>query len=127
MAEFDPNASRIGGYTKDVVIPNGGSLSEEVDLEGAMLAAIVMPASPDWTAADLTLQAAPASEGTFQNVYDDDGVEVKIAAAADRVIVVTSAMVALATLRYLKFRSGTAAAPVNQGAARTITLILKRG
>lgn len=52
-----------GVATKAVTIPNGASLSDEIDLEGFKLAAIEMPSA--WTAANLTLAACPVSGGTF--------------------------------------------------------------
>jgi hypothetical protein len=110
--------------TKTVVIANGATgLSGEVDLQGYKLAAIQMPAA--WQAANLTFLGATESGGTFQSVYDDSGTEVTVAAAASRCIVIDAAAMSFAALRFLKFRSGTAATPVNQTADRTLTLILK--
>jgi hypothetical protein len=110
--------------TKTVVIPNGATgLSGEVDLQGYKLAAIQMPAA--WQAASITLLGSNVSGGTFQNVYDDSGTEVTIAAAASRCIVIDAAAMAFAALRFMKFRSGTSAIPVDQTASRTLTLILK--
>ncbi len=108
---------------KTVTIANGASLSGEVDLGGYALAAIQMPSA--WTAANLTFQAATASGGTFQEVYDDLGNELTVQAAASRCIGIDSVAGALAPLRFIKIRSGTAATPVNQAADRTLTLILK--
>lgn len=108
---------------KTVTIANGASLSSEVDLGGYALTAIQMPTA--WTAASLTFQAATASGGTFQDVYDDLGNEITVQAAASRCIGIDAVAGALAPLRFIKIRSGTSATPVNQGADRTLILILK--
>lgn len=109
--------------TKTATIAPGVSLSGEIDIEGFKIAAIEMPAA--WTAANLTFQAASAAGGTFKNVHDDAGTEVLVTAAADRIIGLDAILPELAAIRFLKIRSGTAAIPVNQAAAMTLTLILK--
>lgn len=106
-----------------VSIANGQSLSGEVDLGGYPIVAIEMPAA--WTVANLTFQGSSASGGTFKDVYDDGGVEALVVAAAGRIIGVDAIAGVLAALRYIKVRSGTSGTPVNQGAARTLNLIVK--
>ena len=115
---------------QEVTIANGASLSAEVDLRHHSLVAIQMPA--DWTAADLTFQGRPGADDTtprinetLQNVYDDAGNEVTVQADADRYIALTAAVLdALTGLGRVKVRSGTSGTPVNQGAARVLTLVL---
>lgn len=81
-----------------------------------------MPA--DWTAANLTFQGSH-DNATFQNLYDDGGTEINVTAADDRNISVSAEIsLAISAFRWLKVRSGTAGTAVNQGAARTITLVL---
>lgn len=106
-----------------VTIASGASLSDIIDLGAHKLCAILMPAA--WTAANLTFQAAISPRGTFTDVYDDAGVEVAVTAATSRCIGLDATASELAALRFIKLRSGTAGVPVNQGAARTIYLILK--
>lgn len=114
----------IGGVTtKTVTILINESLSDEIDLEGFGLFAIEMPAA--WTAANLTFQVATASGGTFQDLYDDGGNEVVVTAAAARVIGLDAKAPEIASLRFIKIRSGTTGTPVAQLAARTLTLICK--
>jgi hypothetical protein len=109
--------------TKTVVIANGATgLSGEVDLQGYKLVAIHMPAT--WVTANLTLLTAPTSGGTFNKVTVN-GTELVIPVSQGVCEVNDDAALAFATLRFLKFRSGTAATPVNQTADRTLTLILK--
>ncbi len=105
-----------------VTIANGTALSAEVDLGGAVLVGIQMPAA--WTAANLTFQAAEKAGGTFNNVYNDAGTELTVTAAAARHILLASPY-ALAGMRYLKVRSGTSGVPVNQAADRAMFLLVK--
>jgi len=109
--------------TVTATIANGASLSGEVDLGGAAILGIHMPAA--WTAAVLTFQAAPASGGTFADVYDDLGNEVTLTVDTSRAVGVDLKSGALAPYRFIKIRSGTSAAAVAQGAERALTLSLK--
>lgn len=99
-------------------IASGASLSGAVDLgSGGRAARIAMPAA--WTTANLTFQAS--YDGiTYNNLYDKDGVEYTAQAAASRSILLPVAD--WYGIRYLKVRSGTSAAAVNQGAARSLII-----
>lgn len=102
----------------EVVIANGESLCvEPIDVSGFDHLKIEMPSA--WTAANLTLQAL-AVDGTYKDVYDDAGNEVVITAAANRVIVISTADLKVAPLNWIKLRSGTGAVPVAQGGERTL-------
>lgn len=105
--------------TTTVVIANGASLSGAVDLGGRKLVAIIMPDT--WTAAALTFQASPDGTNYF-NVYDDP-TERKLTVAASYYSALNIAD--WVGFRWLKFRSGTAGTPVNQAAARTLTLVVQ--
>jgi len=102
-------------------IANGASLSPGVDLATNHLTAIQIPAA--WTAAALTFQGS-WDGNTYGNVYDGvTGAELTIASA----IVLANAMIVLDPvkfrgLRFIKVRSGTQAAPVNQAAQRDLKL-----
>lgn len=98
-------------------IANGASLSDAVDLTAGLLVAVQMPAA--WTAAVLTFQASHDGV-TFADVYDSAGAERSVAAAAGRHITLDSASFGI---RFVKIRSGTAAAAVAQGAERQLRLI----
>lgn len=108
---------------RSATIASGGSLSTPLELEGAAIFGLIMPA--EWTAANLTFQACDTFGGTYQNLYDDSGTEVTVTAAAARCIAIDLAALKLAGFNYIKIRSGTSATPVNQAAARTIKLICK--
>lgn len=104
-----------------VSIASGASQSNVIDLEGLSMLAIEMPSQ--WTTAALTFLAAPDSTGTFLPIYDDGGTEVTVAApAAARMISLDTIALKLAPYRYVKLRSGTAAASTNQAAARTLKI-----
>ena len=101
-------------------IASGAALSETKLMSGCVLAGIVMPAA--WTAADLTFQVS-LEGSTFVPLYDANGVEVSVKAAASRQIQVQPAD--FAGVRYLKLQSGLTGATVNQAADRAVTLITR--
>ena len=119
--------------TINATIANGASLSNAVKIgdsevnDGSRAPAdfrlfgIVMPAA--WTAASLTFQASLDGGTSWHNVKDATGAEVSVVASVDDCVVWLPA--AFSALPMLKVRSGTAAAPVAQGAERVITLILR--
>jgi hypothetical protein len=99
-------------------IASGAALSAEIDLNGQLPVAIVMPA--EWTAANLTLQISIDDDGAiFNNVYDGS-TEYTVTAAASRYICLELALVGV---RKLKIRSGTSGTPVNQAAARALSIV----
>lgn len=106
--------------TVAVTIAINESLSGAVAVGDGVFTGIVMPAA--WTAAVLTFQAS-FDGTTFYNLYDEAGGEYTIAADASRYITVPAGD--FAGVRFLKVRSGTAAAAVNQAAARTLSLIVR--
>jgi hypothetical protein len=101
-----------------VTIANNQSLSGPINLEGATLVAIEMPAA--WDAANLTFQAS--SDGvTYNDLYDDSGTEVVVTAAASRFIIFRADK-EIVGARHLKVRSGPVGGPINQTAERKIRL-----
>jgi hypothetical protein len=112
--------------TATATIANAASLSAEVDLGlGRSLVGIIVPST--WTTAVLSFAASPTSGGTFYPLYNAAGSEVVTGSIAGG----TAVWVALdpadfAGVRYLKVRSGTNAAPVNQAGADTLTLITRQ-
>jgi len=101
-------------------IANGASLSGALDLDGRTPVALLMPAA--WTAADVTFQES-FDNSTFYNVFTTAGGELTLTVDVDQAIIIDP--VNLAGARYLKVRSGTAAAAQNQGAARTIGVVVR--
>jgi hypothetical protein len=92
-------------------------LSASVDLANGRLVGIQMPDT--WTAAALTFQAS--YDGiTYADVYDGS-VERNYTVAANRYLQLPISD--WLGVRYVRLRSGTAGAPVQQGANRAIGLV----
>lgn len=102
----------------DVLIADGASLSDIVDLKGYTLVGIQVPSG--WDAADITFQASGMGSA-FNDLYTSDDTEYAIEAAASRYIAIPYAD--FVGLRFLKVRSGTTGSPVNQSGAVTLSLI----
>lgn len=108
-----------------VTIPNGGALSNAISLGEKTLVGIIVSAA--WTAAGLTFQASEDNGATWLNLTDSTGTEVSIAAAG----ILAGGRVSIDPTPYIgvdmiRIRSGTNAAPVNQGAARVLTVIARK-
>lgn len=101
-------------------IANAASLSGAVNLKGRVIVGIMMPAA--WTTADLTFQAS-IDGTTYANIFDDEGDEVEVVAAAAIYIPINPSL--WAGVRFVKVRSGTSGTPAAQGAEREITLALR--
>lgn len=106
---------------RTATIANGASLSGIVNCGGLDVVGIQMPTG--WTAASISFQVSHDGV-TFQDVYDDAGAEVTITAAASRYLSLVTALKRLGGVRFLKVRSGATGAAVNQGAERTIRIVL---
>lgn len=107
-----------------VTIANGTSLSSVIDIRGAKGGSIRMPAA--WTAAAINFASAGDPDGTdatFLPVTDNGGTELTMTVAADKVVQIPQALF-LAGVSFIKLRSGTSGAPVNQGAERTLCICL---
>jgi hypothetical protein len=102
-------------------IANGASLSGAVAMGPLTLVGISMPAT--WTAAVLTFQVSPDGGTTWQELYDDSGSEVTFQAAGGRYISIQNYPSYLwRGINMVKVRSGTSAAPVNQGQQSIVNL-----
>ncbi len=101
--------------TQTWTIASGASLSTAIDLANDGIIRLLMPAA--WTAASITLNVSPDGI-TYYDLYDRSGIEYAITVAASRAVILSPAD--FAGFRYVKLRSGTASAPVNQAAARSI-------
>ena len=111
--------SYIGTREITATILDTASLSDAVELKGAGVLRIGMPAA--WDAADLTFQISDDGGTTFRNVYWDWGPEMVVDAAASMTIEL-SPFVGLHKIDQLKVRSGTAGTPVVQTDDRIILL-----
>ncbi len=107
--------------TKTVTITSGTSLSGGVEIGEGVLVGLDVPA---FTSAAITFQVSSDGGTTYRDAYDAAAAEVTCGAATtgNRYI---AAPAALNGAWWIKVRSGTSAAPVNQGADRVITLVVK--
>jgi hypothetical protein len=104
-----------------VTIANGASLSSGFSVGAGVPLALEMPSS--WTAANITFQAS--QDGTnYSNLYDMSGTEITVVVAASRYVAMEG--INFAGFSYLKLRSGTSGTPVNQGGARTSTVVSRK-
>lgn len=99
-------------------ILNGASLSAALQINGLHGEAIYMPAA--WTAAGLSFAGCDTQGGTYLPLVDALGVEVTLTVAAGTLIVLPISLIR--GMNWLKLRSGTSGAAVNQGADRSILL-----
>ena len=105
-----------------VVIPNGESLSDAFPCGGRRFVKIQVPTI---TSATLSFQIQLVPGGSFVDLYNDDGTEVTTGSASTgaRTFIIPQ----LASAYAFKVRSGTAGSPVNQDAARTLTIEASQG
>jgi hypothetical protein len=101
-------------------IANGTSLSGGVEIGAGTLVGLDLPVL---TSAALSLQAS-ADGVTWREGFNADGTTATSVGVStgDRFV---AAPAALAGVAWLKVRSGTSGAPVNQGADRVISLIVQ--
>lgn len=98
-------------------IPAGQALSAPVGLGAKTLVGISMPAG--WDAAGLSFQVS-TDGSTWQDLHTASA-ELTVTAAASIYIALDPTI--WRGINYVVVRSGTSAAPVNQTAARTVTLV----
>lgn len=111
-----------GRLSGTVTIANGASLSGAIDLGSSSLACILMPAA--WTAAGLSFAVSTSLAGTYVPLWNALGGEYLVpsaSAVASQHIILP--VVDFLGIQFIKVRSGTNAAAVNQGAARNLILI----
>lgn len=105
----------------DFTIASGASLSAGLNLNGMHGESIVMPAA--WTAAGLSFSVSDTLGGTYLPLIDALGVEVTLTVAAAKSVVLPLGL--LRAHNFLKLKSGTSAAPVNQAADRAVQLLVR--
>ena len=111
-----------GNYpeSNSVTITSGTSLSAALHLDGTHPVALVMPAA--WDAASITFQTSDDGT-TWSNLYDSSSEYTISSAGASRRIILNPSD--FASVTYLKIRSGTSGAAVNQTADRIIKVIAR--
>ena len=109
----------LKSYASVTISTAADGLSPVLDLGGHDIHSYCM--STDWTAAGLTFRGSHRSTDFIYDIYTSTGGELTHTVGANQLI--TFANVAqLEGLRYIQFRSGTAAVPVAQAAARTLCI-----
>jgi len=108
---------------KTIAVVINGQSTDEIDVRGYRIAAIEMPAA--WDAAPLAFTATTIAGGTHTPVVES-GIEVYEPAAASQTITIASNALALDGLKFIKIWSGKFGTRVNQTAARTLNVTLKR-
>lgn len=105
--------------TRTVQILSGQTTSAAFEIKEYMLAGVLTPDALTGTA--LTFQGAVVEAGDYEDVYDSDGNQVSLAAAANRAIGVSGSEAdALAPWQVLKLVSNA-----SEGANRTFYVALK--
>lgn len=100
----------------EVVISSGTATSENLSAGGRFPCALFMPAA--WTAANITFEASPDGS-TWYPVHLADGTAYTLTVAASRFI-------SLTTEYFFGAKHIRVVSSVNQGADRTITLMMAR-
>ena len=114
---------RADGGVIEFAIANNASLSDVQRLHGRRVVAIEMPS--EWDAADISFLSGSDDAG-LHSVYDDEGNEVTVTVAIDRIVAITGWKAdALMSLDRLQIRSGVAGAAVAQSPARVLKLLVK--
>jgi len=102
----------------------GTALASGVLIGDKVLCAILMPAG--WDAAGLSFQASDDDGVTWNDMYDDAGLEVKLSPATPAAKRLSLDPSLFAGVTWIKVRSGLTGAPVNQTAARALTLVSRK-
>ena len=116
----NPLPTQLGSEVQSVVIASGASLSAAIPKIGKSMIAIQTPAALD--AAVLTFQGSMDGT-TYCEIIDYTGSAVSTASvAASQCMSLDQLALALAPYPYIKVRTGTAAVPQVQSAARTLLI-----
>lgn len=102
------------------IIKANASLSDPVAVGADKIVNIVLPAVMQGST--ISFQASPDLQGTYQNVYTSGGSELSIPVTQNTYIVDIPELVGV---KYIKVRTGTAAAAVVQNADRIFGIEVK--
>lgn len=107
----------LKSYAELTISTAADGLSPVLDLGGHDIRSYCM--STDWTAASMTFRGSHRSTDLMYDIYTSTGGELTHTVAANQLITFVAQFEGL---RYIQFRSGTAALPVAQAAARTLCI-----
>jgi len=105
-----------------ITILSGAALSGALNLGDKTICGFYMPAV--WTAAAMSFQVSNDGGTTWLEYYDSKAALSSWPVVAVQFIAVDPVM--FRGVNCIKFRSGTSATPVNQGADRLITVVSRR-
>ncbi len=109
--------------TFPVILAEGFSTTDTINLGGLRLFGIVMPVA--WTTANLTFQMSPDSGATWVDMFDQNGNEI-LAVGETEAYIGMNTPPHFAPLQFLRIRSGSSSVPVTQDADRVLKLLLRR-
>lgn len=118
----DGNVASVSNQLRGILVTinDDDPMSGAASLNGLGLVQIIMPTT--WVTANLTFQSS-GDCSTYQNLYDKNGTEYTVTAAASRNIITSPSD--FAGMQCLKFRSGTSGTPVTQTTTVNIRLMLR--
>jgi hypothetical protein len=110
---------------EDIEIANGASMSDSIRISDAKYLGLITPSA--WTPADVAFQASHDGVN-FYPLYDDAGERVREPVGVSRAIALTLNADTVKMWDFIKLESVSSAdgsTPVNQGASRIFTIVLK--
>ena len=108
---------------KTATIANAASVSDTVDLISTAIVGFVAPAA--WTTAAITIEASIDGTNWIASLFDDTNSAISTWSTITAGAGYSVNAVAMLPYRMIRFRSGTSASPVAQGAARSIFVITR--
>jgi hypothetical protein len=112
-------AQQAGWNVTTVTIASSETASTELDFSSYKFLAILMPSA--WTSATLTIYGSATAGGTKRVIKNDSGQTFPaMTVAVDEIYTIDTNALMIAALPYLSFVASAA-----QGAARTITVMMK--
>lgn len=107
----------------NIKIPNGGSVSQSLELSGTCITGVIMPAA--WTTAALTIEVSADASTWIGLVYNSDGTQCNSVAAPAVSSAYAFDLAGMIPYQFIRIRSGTTASPVNQADERTLVVCLR--
>ena len=108
--------------TRNIIIANGASVSNAINLTDTNLLGFITPAA--WTTAALSIEVS-LDGSTWFSPYDYTGAATGYLASPAVASAYAVDFSALLPWKQARFRSGTSAAPVNQGAERVFSVVMR--
>lgn len=107
--------------TVTATIANGASLSDAIPVGGELVVGLDLPTI---TSAAISFSVSVDDGTTYRDLYDSFGSEVSLPASTGARYVALD-WTQFGSVTHVKVRSGTSAATVNQGAARSLKLVTR--